>query len=123
MVLKALLTDALKADYVVDYRTDGIWTYRKWNSGIAECWRYYSSIASTSGSVLGGYYAALSFTFPSGLFIGEPPLVLASGRLGTGVSMVCARDAGATSTTIHILTNQSGSNSVIVRIYAIGKWK
>ena len=26
------------ADYVVAQGTSGIWTYRKWNSGIAECW-------------------------------------------------------------------------------------
>lgn len=25
-------------DYVVEQGTSGIWTYRKWNSGIAECW-------------------------------------------------------------------------------------
>ena len=25
-------------DYVVDYGTSNIWTYRKWASGIAECW-------------------------------------------------------------------------------------
>lgn len=26
------------ADYIVEQGTSGIWTYRKWNSGIAECW-------------------------------------------------------------------------------------
>lgn len=26
------------ADYVVEQGTSDIWTYRKWNSGIAECW-------------------------------------------------------------------------------------
>lgn len=25
-------------DYVIEQGTSGIWTYRKWNSGIAECW-------------------------------------------------------------------------------------
>ena len=28
----------LIADYVVEQGTSGTWTYRKWNSGIAECW-------------------------------------------------------------------------------------
>lgn len=27
-----------EADYIVEQGTDGIWTYRKWASGIAECW-------------------------------------------------------------------------------------
>ena len=26
------------SDYVVAQGTSGIWTYRKWNSGVAECW-------------------------------------------------------------------------------------
>jgi hypothetical protein len=29
---------APEVDYVVEYGVDGIWTFRKWNSGIAECW-------------------------------------------------------------------------------------
>lgn len=28
----------LIADYVVEYGTSGIWTYKKWASGDAECW-------------------------------------------------------------------------------------
>lgn len=27
-----------QADYIVEQGTSGIWTYRKWNSGAAECW-------------------------------------------------------------------------------------
>lgn len=27
-----------EVDYVVSYGINGIWTYRKWHSGIAECW-------------------------------------------------------------------------------------
>lgn len=29
---------ATMGDYITDTGTSGIWTYRKWNSGIAECW-------------------------------------------------------------------------------------
>lgn len=32
-----LNTDVCR-DYVVEQGTSGIWTYRKWNSGVAECW-------------------------------------------------------------------------------------
>lgn len=45
----------LIADYVVERGTSGIWTYRKWNSGIAECWgnsEYYTTqVTSAWGSV------------------------------------------------------------------------
>ena len=30
------------ADFVVEQGTSGIWTYRKWNSGLAECWGIYT---------------------------------------------------------------------------------
>ena len=40
----------LIADYVVEQGTDGIWTYRKWNSGIAECWGYWPA-TNASGSI------------------------------------------------------------------------
>jgi hypothetical protein len=34
-------------DYVVEQGTNGIWTYRKWNSGIAECWGNVSTKPTT----------------------------------------------------------------------------
>ncbi len=44
-------------DYVVEQGTSGIWTYRKWNSGVAECWGAYTgniAITKTWGSM---YYS------------------------------------------------------------------
>ena len=35
-------------DYVVEQGTQGEWTYRKWNSGFAECWR---NVSVTPGNV------------------------------------------------------------------------
>lgn len=45
-----LVEDKVKADYIVEQGTDGIWTYRKWNSGIAECWGIYSKSVSISAN-------------------------------------------------------------------------
>lgn len=44
-------------DYVVEQGTDNSWTYRKWNSGLFEAWRYYqaSSMTITTSSA-GTYY-------------------------------------------------------------------
>lgn len=36
------------ADFVVEQGTQGDWTYRKWNSGFAECWR---NVSVTPGNV------------------------------------------------------------------------
>lgn len=30
----------LETDFVVEYGNNGIWQYRKWNSGLAECWGF-----------------------------------------------------------------------------------
>ena len=35
---KAELLGDLAADYIVEQGVSGIWTYRKWASGVAECW-------------------------------------------------------------------------------------
>ena len=38
------------ADYVVEHSTSGAWQYRKWASGMAECWGKYSvTTAGTNG--------------------------------------------------------------------------
>ena len=59
------------ADYVVEQGTSGIWTYRKWSSGIAECWgaQSYSNIAVDSA--WGGVFemrARCETRFPSSVF-------------------------------------------------------
>lgn len=33
---------SIESDFVIETGTSGIWTYRKWNSGVAECWGIYT---------------------------------------------------------------------------------
>ena len=59
---------------MIERGTSGIWTYRKWSSGDAECW---GLIASKSYAMTGawgaGYYSQNnSVSFPSGLFVSTP---------------------------------------------------
>lgn len=57
------LSQRLGVDWIVEQGTSGIWTYRKWNSGIAECWAYWSgNNASGSRRAL---EIQLPFTFSS----------------------------------------------------------
>lgn len=54
---KQFIDNSMCKDYVVEQGTSGIWTYRKWNSGIAECWGVYtmtSAATKTWGSL---YYS------------------------------------------------------------------
>lgn len=47
-------------DYVVEQGTSGNWTYRKWNSGIAECWAYITFVPT----VLSGGWNIVDVTLP-----------------------------------------------------------
>lgn len=67
-------------DYIVEQGTDGIWTYRKWNSGLLECWGF-TSVASNTYSANGGSKQVAEAT-PS-LFNGAPTNVQASGYIST----------------------------------------
>lgn len=54
-------------DYIVEQGTSGIWTYRKWDSGIAECWgattiRVTSNTASGQVNFSEGIQVNLPFT-------------------------------------------------------------
>ena len=110
------------ADYVVEQGTSGIWTYRKWNSGIAECWT--TSRLNTTGNawanVMGGYGFYVGYLFPPGLFI-SPPLAIGNGAPGTGAGLVACYTS-ATDITAFLVGNHDNSN-IGLDIFAKGKWK
>lgn len=58
-----------KADYVVEEGTSGIWTYRKWASGIAECFGV-KPINVSSWATWGAWYyiSADGDAYPTNLF-------------------------------------------------------
>lgn len=65
------------ADFVVEQGESGIWTYRKWNSGIAECWLtagYMTSGTPTTMTANGVLYESntMTLSLPSGLFAATP---------------------------------------------------
>jgi hypothetical protein len=39
-----------EVDYIVEYGTSDIWTYQKWNSGIAKCWGTYKSTSAVQNT-------------------------------------------------------------------------
>ena len=52
------------ADFVIQQGTSGVWTYRKWKSGIAECWCQYSFTAAIT-TAWGVLYESSAVTLPS----------------------------------------------------------
>lgn len=59
---KTILDSNNTADYVIEQGTQGDWTYRKWNSGFAECWRNVSVTPSTVNGT-NNLTLTLPFTF------------------------------------------------------------
>ena len=59
--------------------TSGIWTYRKWSNGVAECWGEVTVRASITDAI-GSMYMKVTdyFSWPDALFSGAPKIVHAT---------------------------------------------
>ena len=124
------ILDALKVDYIVEQGTSGIWTYRKWHSGISECWGTASESTSFAVWVAPIYYGTTSigsFAFPSGLFSDVPVIEVslrASGAdIWTGVDSSSVLSASWTGKYYPLRVNSGPTVTYYARFYAIGKWK
>lgn len=118
-------------DFVIEQGTNGIWTYRKWSSGLAECWGvttedvfgldtayagvYYSE--PTDGGKLG------SAGFPSGLFSELPAHINVQnygtpGLIGCHISGI-SKDA----VTFYVSNPIRADLSLRFSVEAKGRWK
>ena len=114
-------------DFVVEQGTSGSWTYRKWNSGIAECWCAVDDTVTYEGSTLGGYlYYTGYYNHPIDFI--SAPTVSYNATFTSGYTAIIG-DQGTIDPSnfgrVRILTNIGGLQgaSVLVRIHAIGRWK
>ena len=113
-------------DYIVEQGTSGIWTYRKWNSGVAECWG--NELKSTAvNTAWGNDYVspALSTSFPSDFFTSAP---IVSIYISGGYSAT-VQNANASPTKDSVVYGilrpvaVSTSQSYRAHIHATGTWK
>lgn len=120
--------ETLSYDYIVESGIDGIWQWRKWKSGIAECWGVsVCSIPANGMSTLGSLF---SFdgqeAFPEGLFVSIPVQELAPQR-GTRSFWVGLRNtAVSTSSAAYAIittSNSANAHTVRVGIHAVGRWQ
>ena len=113
------------ADFVVEQGTNGIWNYRKWDSGIAECWGTTSkSISGVSKTApFSGYcYEIGVVAFPTGLFISTPTATV-SGRLDSNYVCVSYSPVSTSSVSVELQANVSGTRTAYAYINALGRWK
>ncbi len=113
-------------DYIVEEGTEGIWSYRVWNSGFAEAWGTQAFTTMTASQPWGAlYYDVLAsvLTFPNGLFSSAPDIQLTLNGQGGNFWVTISNDTSATNVgTIYaiaptqITTNKAG----VLHIYASG---
>lgn len=108
-------------DIVIEQGTSGIWTYRKWASGVAECWgvETSSSTASTEGGL---FFRAVYSTFPTSFFIAVPVVEVTAkgnwiGGAMTGNSITKDSWQG------YVWCATDHTANLLPHIYAIGRWK
>lgn len=111
-------------DFVVAQGTSGIWTYRKWNSGVAECWgRTFQTVttATTSNSkhYTDTFSVATPFTFTGCTSIqltsGDPWMTVEHGNMSNYNSITWKYESHSAFT--------GKSYSVGCMIYVMGTWK
>ena len=117
-------------DCVVEQGISGIWTYRKWKSGVAECWGTITpSITSWEvwGNVYEGYPKIDPISFPQSLFFDNNIAwqVTANGYMGM-ISVESASLVTKDKTPLMWILRPNRStdtNPVRVSMEAKGKWK
>lgn len=106
-VLSDLSSGGLK-DYVVEQGIKENWTYRKWDSGLAEAWKKTSaSNLGTSGQENGWYYRFYNTPMPTGIFKTVTD-AHCDCHWGTGNSFASARAVDITNFQAVYYSNQNG---------------
>lgn len=123
----AALEAQMSVDTIVSQGTSGIWTWRKWSSGIAECWGRYSK-TDTNYTTFSGFagYKIENIAYPSNLFISVQDVQFTVG-IGSGFT-VPAKTSGSnyyktTSFDGLALSSATGSKLQKWDIHVTGKWK
>lgn len=119
---------ATMGDYITDTGTSGIWTYRKWNSGIAECWGRKGSQNYNMTTVSGnGYYSSAgeAVNLPTGLFtsITSATSDRCGGTTENGLVSTNIRSVSNNQLAYFVWNTVSGTLNVDIAFMVKGRWK
>lgn len=114
------------ADYIIAEGTSGMWYWRKWASGVAECWCKKSISVSGVSTAWGSWYYHEKVeigSFPFAFM--EMPSVVVFNESGTEGVIMNGGDCSATSApSVYIARPGTfGVTSYIVGVIAKGRWK
>ena len=115
-------------DYIVAQGESGIWKYRKWSSGRAECWgkrKEKVDITTAWGTAL--YYGSMSFIAFPFVFSEAPACVVTAEYGDDNVSAFVASSGYATTeytpTVLLCRPTSASAKSCTVVYHAYGRWK
>lgn len=126
------------ADWVVETGITGMWTWRKWASGIAECWGNGTiATAADQWETWGNIYISKSgssdnnrsyWTYPTGLFTATPVAHITPENCSSQAAMgLYYYNYGSSTRTCNIAVVRpnipAGEQTVTVSITAKGTWK
>ena len=111
-------------DYIVEQGTYIGWKYRKWNSGIAECFGYIS-LGSISVSAVGNVYRGTATVVLPSIFNDIPSNVhITNGDPLASVISINGRAADADHVLVYVWKSARGAaDSVYASFHVIGTWK
>lgn len=118
------------ADFIVEQGTLNGWTYRKWNSGVAECWRRIAVNTAVStawgGLFVSGYLSATNLSLPF-TFKEIPMINVNLSGSGSGAFLIASGSSSASTTTTggyEIARGTSGAaNNYAINYDVRGRWK
>ena len=114
-------------DFVVEQGTSGIWYYRKWSSGIAECWGEVTVRASITDAI-GSMYTKVTdyFSWPDALF-SAPPRIAQAAPITTAPLFPIIRGGDTTKDKfrMYLLYPEIYENTInwVIGVEAKGRWK
>lgn len=114
-------------DYVLEQGTSGFWTYRKWKSGIAECWGS-TTFTDSCNTAWGSLYETGShyWTYPSGVFSAKPicqAFVYGTSQSAGMLEYITGGSSTRTPAFCVARPTSVGSQSWTCEMYSIGRWK
>ncbi len=112
------------SDYVIASGPSGKWVYRKWNSGVSECWRQDSGKITHYTTWNGFKVFTGSLDWPTGLFVANP-IAIYTCYFGSGYA-IAARGSLSTTTKFNwqaLGTDGDSNITYCIDVYAIGRWK
>lgn len=114
--------------HIVESGTDGIWNYRKWSDGTAECWGRSSISGISTISARGTYYynSEVTVNYPSGFFSSKPVTnIILSPSTGFAFPSDTTSSGSKDFAQFFIVTPNEGTSDITVyySIHAIGRWK